>query len=107
MLRQALIVAVIILSLGIMGVIGYTYGTSGTPSATIPATPNSQKPIQQGSGVYEKKIPYTVTLPSYNSSEEADILKFQAEAGNRVEGEVDVGKYYLNIPGQIEGNPYN
>lgn len=77
------------------------------------AAPTTPVPVQQPSSVpppppkvYEKNIPYTVTLPSYDWNEQAHILKFQVEAGNRVEGEVAVSTYYLKIPTVTEGYQY-
>jgi len=84
---------------------GLTFGCAA-PTTPVPAQQPSPVPPPPPK-VYEKNIPYTVTLPSYDWHEQANILKFQVEAGNRVEVEVAVSKYYLKIPTVTEGYQYN
>lgn len=96
MLDRALIVAIIIVSLGIAGLIGYTLATPDEPPApaeTPSDTDGAQQPEPKPPQVFEKDVPVIVSTAYYRDVpevEEQQTLRFNLVAGNSVEGQVTV-----------------
>lgn len=69
---------------------------------------DNQKSVARAPRIYEKNIPHTMTIPNPGMifGRPGDELKFRAEIGNRVEGEVIVNEYYLKTE-TFTGNPYH
>lgn len=99
MLDRALIVGIIIVSLGIAGLIGYVLATPDEPPAapveTFSDTNGTHQPEPKPPQVFEKDIPILVPMDAYRDTpkvQERQTLRFQVASGGRVEGEVTVGK---------------
>jgi hypothetical protein len=100
MINRALVVAIIIVSLCIAGIIGYASATHYRPQSVSPETPSitdgerSQSP--EAAKIFEKDtqglFPASVYIAEPDMLEDCT-LKFPLHTLNRVEGEVTVIKY--------------
>lgn len=113
MSNRIVMAVIVVLSLGIVGILGYACGIQN--GATImptempadvegeedTATPETLPKPPQVFEKFFKGIPYLGSLdPEFTKSEEErSFLRFQVEAGNRVEGEVVLIKYDFSEPG--------
>jgi len=110
MINRALIVAIIIVSLGIAGLIGYTLADIDKPPTApveIPADANgTQQPEPKPPEVFEKDVEtvmqaWTIVMSGDKAKivdlREAGTLKFPLLVGNRVEGEVVTSKDTTHI----------
>ena len=112
MIDRVVITMIIILSLGIVGILGYAFGIQNRATDTAP-TPREMPPetvLEEHSTtpkltptppqVLEKDIkpvPFYLWLNSDMVKEALDrgTFRFQVEAGSRVEGEVSLQKYTM------------
>jgi hypothetical protein len=71
-------------------------------------TGNNQKSVARAPKIYETNITHTMTIPNPGMifGSPGNHLKFSAETGNRVEGEITIIDYYLKIDPTFAGNPY-
>ena len=99
MLNRALVVAIIIISLGMIGIIGYVVGNPNRPQSIpegMPLNTDGKQPPPKAFQVFERDIVDLVSGGTYRSIQdyrESRTLRFQAVAGNKIEGEVTIKKY--------------
>jgi len=117
MLNRALIVAIISVSLGIVGIMGYAYGTHNRPPsvpAGILTNADGEQQPPKAPEVFETYVEAVMQAWMLDISgdkakivdlREAGALKFPLVAGNRVEGEVIASKGSGNIFGMVR-DPY-
>jgi len=118
MFDRALVVTIIIVSLGIAGVIGYVLATPDEPPPAPVETPSAANGTQQREPkppqVFERDVEtimqaWTIGMSGDKAEiidlREAGALKFPLVVGNRVEGEVVTSKDTPHILGLVR-DPY-
>ena len=108
MLNRALVVAIIIISLAMAGVIGYALATHYRPQSVSTGTPLNADGEQQppkAPKVFEKDTQGLAPVAWLRESPghlESSTLKFPLEAFNRVEGEVTIRKVRNGVATPVE-----